>query len=89
MDDGYLHIYECPRVLMGHPDFLRCGFIQRGDGFCPYDHGEDVRLVALTAQVLCSDCRIPIMADDCRADDGRLVCPSCVEVAEPRRKERS
>ncbi len=81
-DDGMLHLWECPHVLGGdNPDYKRCGFIARGDkgepGFCPYDHGERVQLVPLVATVLCSDCRFPILRDDCRADDDRLVCGDC------------
>ncbi len=78
MDDGLLRVHECARLLRDHPDGLRCGFIQRGPGNCPYDHGEPVPLVEVTAQVLCSDCAVPIMAGDCRGDDGRLMCAQCV-----------
>jgi hypothetical protein len=87
-DDGNLHLWECTQILRlpsGNPDFKRCGFIVRavpGDepGWCPYDHGERVRLVPLSAVALCSACAIPVPADDCRADDGRLICGGCVEV---------
>ncbi len=43
MDDGYLHIHECAWVLRNDTGD-RCGFIQRGPGPCPYDHGEPVAL---------------------------------------------
>jgi hypothetical protein len=79
-DDGLLHIYECPWVLRlpgGNPDFRRCGHIANGPGNCPYDHAEDVPMVPLTALVLCSDCGEPIMRDDGRASDGRLICSQC------------
>lgn len=80
--DGLLHIYECPHVLNlpdGNPDYRRCGYVTAwGPGTCPFDHGEDVTLVPLTAEVLCSDCSVPIERDDCRADDERLVCSQCV-----------
>jgi len=81
-DDGLLHLWECPHVLDGHnPYFERCGFIARGDrgepGFCPYDHGRRVQLVPLVATALCSDCGIPVIRDDCRTDDGRLICGGC------------
>ena len=62
MDDGNLHLWECPHVLGGHnPEFERCGFISRGDkggpGFCPYDHGENVWLVPLVATAQSADRR--------------------------------
>jgi hypothetical protein len=80
-DNGYLHVWECPHVLVGSPDDERCGFIARGDkgepGFCPYDHGERVQLVPIVAVVLCSDCGEHIMRDDARAPDGRLICGNC------------
>ena len=76
-DDGLLHIHECAWILRNDTGD-RCGFIQRGPGLCPYDHGEPVALVPLTAAALCSACGIPVQADDCRSDDGRLICPCCV-----------
>jgi hypothetical protein len=83
--DGLLHLWECARVLRlpgGNPDFKRCGFIATATpggqaGFCPYDHGENVTLVPIKALVLCSDCEEPIMRDDARAPDGRLICSQC------------
>jgi hypothetical protein len=84
LGDGDLHLWECPRIMpLGTPRERSCGFVARAvpgsePGFCPYDHGERVRLVPLTATAQCSDCEMPVPADDCRAPDGRLVCPNCV-----------
>lgn len=77
--EGLLHLWECPWPLRGpqYRNFERCGYISTGPGKCPYDHAEEVALVPLTALVLCSDCREPIMREDSRAQDGRLVCGSC------------
>lgn len=79
-DDGCLHVWECPYVLDlpgGNPDYQRCGYIQGGPGVCPYDHAEQVTLVEIVAAVLCSDCGIPILRDECRTPDERLICGNC------------
>ncbi len=82
-NDGCLHLWECPRVMaFGLPSEQPCGFVARAvpggePGYCPYDHGEPVRLVPLTATALCSDCAIPVPVDDCRAPDRRLICGEC------------
>lgn len=51
-DDAMLHVWACTWVLRlpnGNPNGRRCGYITRGPGNCPYDHGEDVPLVEITA----------------------------------------
>ena len=83
---GDLHLWECPRIMaFGLPSEQPCGFVARAvpgaePGFCPYDHGEPVRLVPLTATALCGDCTMPIQpipADKGRAPDHRRICGHC------------
>lgn len=74
--DGYLHVWECPWLLRPEME-NRCGYISGHPGVCPYDHGEDVALVEIVATVQCRDCRVPIEREDCRGNDGRLICAEC------------
>lgn len=78
-DDGFLHVWECPRLLRpGTRTERRCGYISAQPGVCPYDHGDEiVVLVEIVATVHCSGCSVPIMRDDGRARDGRLICSEC------------
>jgi hypothetical protein len=76
-DDGLLMIWECVWLL--RPRMTeRCGYVTRRPGRCPYDHGEPVELVLLTALCLCSGCGVPVEREDNRAKDGKLLCPQCV-----------
>jgi superfamily II helicase len=77
MSDGLLHLYECVRLLRPKRE-KRCGHISRHPGVCPYDHGEDVELVPLSALCLCGSCGTPVEREDSRAEDGQLICSECV-----------
>lgn len=80
-EDELLHVWECPHILNlpgGNPDFIRCGYLTTGPGTCPYDHGEPISLVEIRAVVMCSDCDEPIMRQDSRTPDNRLICGHCV-----------
>lgn len=77
-DDGFLHVFQCPRWLAdgGGPE-RHCGYVQASPGVCPYDHGEPIALVEIVATVHCGDCFAPIPVDDCRDPVGRLICGNC------------
>ena len=75
--DGFLHVWECTQLLRPARED-RCGYISGNPGVCPYDHGDEVQLVEVIATVQCSDCRVAIHRQDCRGNDGRLLCAACV-----------